>query len=379
MSYIVKERSQYLKKASITGAERIVVSGTEYITPDQILNRADLRIGADIVYVDTAQALVNKTYNGYTLASACARGVATSLTSASDTLVPLSLLKNNYLSLQGGNITGTLTVASKAVLHKGNLYNARTTVISASSGGTTSNRYYGVESDSRGMMFVNVPWESGSGGSQASVSIPDLFGNFGSVAPTLVLRKGEYESGFRNFISVTHPATSELPTGWEFVLMVYSKSNNKLDPNGTGKRVRKKGWSVAMGELADLELVSSISSFEVINIREYMLRNYMILNGYTRASMRNMSYTQFQSTQVGNIRNGFGTSTTKPSKTKMFGIALRYPNPEFTNRVDTSRPLSIHCQSINGVPRYFYSKVAPIYAQLSSDATANHINFGFAR
>ena len=91
-TYVVKERSQYLQKASITGTERIVVNGSEYITPDQILERAGIKAG--IVYVDTVQALKNKTYEGYTLGEACSRGVATSSSSNTATLVPLSLLKS---------------------------------------------------------------------------------------------------------------------------------------------------------------------------------------------------------------------------------------------------------------------------------------------
>ena len=39
----------------------------------------------------------------------------------------------------------------------------RSTAITATTGETTSNRYYGVELDSNGQMFVNVPWSSGSG------------------------------------------------------------------------------------------------------------------------------------------------------------------------------------------------------------------------
>ena len=39
----------------------------------------------------------------------------------------------------------------------------RTSAITTTQGGTTSNRYYGVEADSNGKLFVNVPWSSGSG------------------------------------------------------------------------------------------------------------------------------------------------------------------------------------------------------------------------
>ena len=118
-TYVVKERSQYLQKASITGAERIVVNGSEYITPDQILERAGIKAGGLIVYVDTVQALKNKTYEGYTLGEACSRGVATSSSSDTTTLVPLSLLKSyaqkqitTSSKLSASLVSGLATVAT---------------------------------------------------------------------------------------------------------------------------------------------------------------------------------------------------------------------------------------------------------------------------
>ena len=43
-------------------------------------------------------------------------------------------------------------------------YAVRSSAITATTGGTTSDRYYGVEKDSNGKLFVNVPWTSGSSG-----------------------------------------------------------------------------------------------------------------------------------------------------------------------------------------------------------------------
>ena len=118
-TYVVKERSQYLQKASVTGTERIVVNGSEYITPDQILERAGIKAGGLIVYVDTVQALKNKTYEGYTLGDACARGVAISSLSDNTTLVPLSLLKSyaqkqitTSNQLSASLVSGLATVAT---------------------------------------------------------------------------------------------------------------------------------------------------------------------------------------------------------------------------------------------------------------------------
>ena len=65
----------------------------------------------------------------------------------------------------------------------------RTSAITSTTGGTTSNRYYGVELDSDGKMFVNVPWSN-------STSYLPLTG--GTVTGTLTLSKTQDLSGTAN-------------------------------------------------------------------------------------------------------------------------------------------------------------------------------------
>ena len=71
-----------------------------------------------VVNLSDTQALTNKTYNGYTLGDACAKGVDTSVTNNSNKLITsgavYSAIQNisssgDYLPLAGGKLTGDLT------------------------------------------------------------------------------------------------------------------------------------------------------------------------------------------------------------------------------------------------------------------------------
>ena len=68
--------------------------------------------------------------------------------------VQLSSDKKAYVNVP--NIGAATTSKLGAILAAG----VRTTAITTTQGGTTSNRYYGVEVDSNGKAFVNVPWNT---------------------------------------------------------------------------------------------------------------------------------------------------------------------------------------------------------------------------
>lgn len=91
----------------------------------------------EVVTLSDAQALTNKTYNGYTLADASAKGVDISLTATStSTNLPTSAavasLISNYLPLSGGTITGDIT---------GNLKGTADKAIKDSEGNTINTTY----------------------------------------------------------------------------------------------------------------------------------------------------------------------------------------------------------------------------------------------
>ena len=51
-----------------------------------------------------------------------------------------------------------------------------------------------------------------------------------------------------------------------------------------------------------------------------------------------------------------------------FGLAIRMENPDFWNLVDTQRTLHDDTGSIEGIPRYLYSRVAPLTARMYKEA-----------
>lgn len=68
--------------------------------------------GIQVVNLSGSQALTNKTYNGYTLAAACAKGVDTTVKSGSSNLITsggVSTALGSYLPLTGGTVTGKTT------------------------------------------------------------------------------------------------------------------------------------------------------------------------------------------------------------------------------------------------------------------------------
>lgn len=71
-------------------------------------------IPTDVVYTAASQALTNKTYNGYTLAAACAKGVDTSIpaNSTSTNLPTTAAVESRIKSLSGIDKVGTVTSVS---------------------------------------------------------------------------------------------------------------------------------------------------------------------------------------------------------------------------------------------------------------------------
>lgn len=111
--YLIGATSQGSNKTTYSHGE--VYVGTDhhvYSNSKQVVNLSD------------TQALTNKTYNGYTLAAACAKGVATSVASGNTNLVTSGAVytalqdksdadhTHNYLPLSGGTVTGTVSTSA---------------------------------------------------------------------------------------------------------------------------------------------------------------------------------------------------------------------------------------------------------------------------
>ena len=124
-----------------------------------------------VVNLSDTQALTNKTYNGYTLADACAKAVDTSISAGStSTNLPTSAAVATFVEgkgyvtssgvtsvatgvgLTGGTITSTGTI--KVKLKNGDTASS----LASATTSTTASRQYAVEPDSSGYLSVNVPW-----------------------------------------------------------------------------------------------------------------------------------------------------------------------------------------------------------------------------
>ena len=196
-------------------------------------------------------------------------------------------------------------------------------------------------------------------------------------APKLVIYSGYNErqqAPFAPYLQASHPAIGAV-TGAEFVLMVMSPRRMR----NTGTRVGKarKSWGAALGATGEGGLTFT-DQVTLLDLRTYILQNYVSVYGQ---STENMTYATYQSL-TGATGFGYPNGTEayyrkKIRRSRVFGIAVRWPNPEFSEMA--SGPLSDHTTEIqeNGVSyqRWIYSDVAPIrvFAEISNlDGVASH-------
>ena len=138
----------------------------------------------------------------------------------------------------------------------------------------------------------------------------------------------------------------------------------------------KKGWCVAMGRYADTEFAKENGLLDINDLREYILHTYVFVEGYTKSQVEAMSYSDFCALSP-TLQKGFGTNVLSLKFVKTFGIALRCKNPEFEERMTSGHSHGIHCQDIEGYPRYLYSSVAKMYVHINRRECS--IDFGFIR
>lgn len=203
-----------------TGAKNIFHNGAQITSGT---NKGLLYGMVDFVYDGTQWCLVGNyvdsnsggTVTSITPGTGLRNGTATTAITSSGTL--------NLIQATTGELGGIKLVAD-----------ARASEISATTGGTTANRYYGVELDSAGKAFVNVPWESST--TSADVRFADFFGSCDTGASTTA------KTTSNNSRTV---ASTELVDG--FTAIIYhstatSASNPTLNVGGSGaKAVYKDG------------------------------------------------------------------------------------------------------------------------------------------
>lgn len=212
---------------------------------------------------------------------------------------------------------------------------------------------------------------------ETAVSELELEAGVPRKAPRIVIYRGFNKSeqyAFAPYLIAEHPAIGTV-TDAEFVLMMISPRRARRTGNKQCKA--RKAWGAALGKTGEGGLTFS-SRVTLLDLRTYILQNYVSVYGYTTTSM---TYATYQSLTAA---TGFGHPTgnealyrKKVKRSRVFGIAVRWTNPEF--RELASGPLSDHTTEIyeNGkyIPRWIYSDVAPIrvFAEISNlDGAASH-------
>lgn len=171
-------------------------------------------------------------------------------------------------------------------------------------------------------------------------------------------------------------------TGAEAVLMVKSARNARLSHRGSNHYHHLKGgWCVAKSRTASRTCSTSIRSIELNTIKQYITRYYTKADGKTPDQMEVMTYSSWCSLSAD---RGFGSPIQGKTHRhhKKFGIAVRIPNPDFaryatgTVSEHTQELLVTEGSTTIAVPRYIYTDVAPLIANIEREGTGGDWHLG---
>lgn len=215
-------------------------------------------------------------------------------------------------------------------------------------------------------------WDAASGGVG-----PDSLG----IPVPVVTILGE-DGNYPATINVWHPLLS-YSTEAEAVLM--TRGRKTKSKHGTAQaeysniHLVRKGWTVARSWTGSRNFSISpqqgayVASTALEYVARYIARYYTYISGKTRAQMAAMSYASWQSYGAAIFGWERASATSAHRYRKLFGIAVRIPNPAFDSVVIGHMDLTEHCQGIvdssgNTIPRYLYSAVAPILVHITVDS-----------
>ena len=203
-------------------------------------------------------------------------------------------------------------------------------------------------------------------------------------APRVMLRRQAQVQGQHAwFFDVSHPVLQNV-SGAEAVLMVYSRKRSRYSQGGTDKTrgSNSRGWAAALGK--DAGAAFTMIGRDVLDLKTYLIQNYMCAVG--QASLDTMTLSQFQNgastayRAFGHVSYSNGaTFLAKTRRSRVFGIAVRYENPDFTAAV--SGTVSDHTTMVNvggnAVGRWIYTDVEKIRAvcQYNTDTSKWEIGF----
>ena len=195
--------------------------------------------------------------------------------------------------------------------------------------------------------------------------------------PTLKIVNKSRQVASDPILMVQHPY---LWLGWEcsIVLMARHKANK------TRRHIKNKGWFAAFGK--DPRLSPVIETFSAptdgaewvsqLAVKDIIVANYCHNSGidsfypyYDGQGGWLEECSRLSSTALVGFNGKDGSGKLHGSMT--FGIAIRVDNPEFALQVHGDL-VEKNTGSINGVPRYFYSDVAPLTAVMVTEGGGFH-------
>ena len=173
---------------------------------------------------------------------------------------------------------------------------------------------------------------------------------------------------------VSHPFLSMHLEDVELCLMVYRKRNGA----GGSRKTHRKGWFLACGSghAGNAAFVTSFAAGEnsmlipLLDIRDGIAKTYCQIYNVLQATDYADWLDKVSQLSASEYHFGFsGKHNPANYKHKIhFGLAVRMVNPEFENYVEQSLPLHDDTGSIQGIPRYLYSAVAPLTARMYAEA-----------
>lgn len=203
-------------------------------------------------------------------------------------------------------------------------------------------------------------------------------------APVVRILKGSKASAnhygpthpYATFIRVDHPL---LEVGGEVVLMVWNKRNKKKLGNDRYERNNthwpRKGWFVARGWTGGDTWTFKPSgtperrvTIQTYDLQTYIIRHYTQVGSNNREQMESMGYISWCNSIE---TTTFGFYPRHPKLRRKFGIAVRIVNPEWIDQASSSpSPWAqnmMNQSQTREIPRYFYSPVTPLLAEISSN------------
>lgn len=200
-------------------------------------------------------------------------------------------------------------------------------------------------------------------------------------APVVRVYKGdkldtEPTHPYASYIRVDHPL---LQVGGEVVLMVWNKRNKKKLGNDRYERNNthwpRKGWFVARGWTGGDTWTFKPTyrerrvTTQLYDLQTYIIRHYTQVGGRSRSQMESMGYVSWCNSIE---TTTFGFDPRNPKFRRKFGIAVRIVNPEWIEHASSSpSPWAQNMMTqdrTKEIPRYFYSPVTPLLAEISSNS-----------